>query len=52
MTDRLGAGARRIQVCGLRGREDGEGGSGEALGGEVDVVAGERGGGGEEEGLG
>lgn len=52
MADGLGAGARGVEVGGLVRGEDGEGGCGEAFGGEVDVMARQGGGGGEEEGLG
>ena len=52
MGEGLGSGARGVEVGGLVGAEDGEGGFGEAFGGEVDVGAVEGGGGGEEERLG
>lgn len=52
MTDGLGAGARGVEVGGLGGGEDGEGGCGEAFGGEVDMAARQGGGGGEEDRLG
>lgn len=52
MADGLAAGARGVDVGGAVGREDGEGGCGEAFGGDVDVGAGEGGGGCEENGLG
>lgn len=37
--DGLAAGARGVDVGGRAGREDGEGGGGEAFGGDVDVLA-------------
>lgn len=52
MTDGLAAGTGGVDVGRVVGVEDGEGGGGEAFGGDVDVGAGERGGGGEENLLG
>lgn len=52
MRHRLGSGACGIDVRSGIGGEDGEGGRGETFGGDVDMRARERGGGGEEDWLG
>lgn len=51
MCDGLAAGAGAVDVGAGVEVEDCEGGAGEAFGGDIDVFASERGGGGEEEGL-